>query len=445
MNFNKLIFKYFVFYPLVFIRGISFFVYKKSLEKSQYFTNDKLQSLQSKKLQKILKKAQQNNFYKEKITLKNKKYVFKDPEFFLKKEDLKKVLNNSKLNLWQKIIGFRKSSSGTTAKPIKILKSLDAMKHDLAATWRGYKFAGIDFGDKQARFWGISHNKKEKLKAHFIDFILNRKRINAFLISDKYFIEKTKELIKFNPDYFYGYSSVLVLYAKFIKESYSKTPFKLKSIITTAESLSKHEKNLLEKVFATKVFIEYGAGELGVLAFTCEHNNLHINEENFLIELLDENKKIIQTGKGQALVTDLTNQATKTLRYNLGDTLEIVQKKCKCSRNLKVISNIFGRNYDFLRNKNGQIFHGLFIGYISLELAKNNIKIGGIKIIQTKIDALKAKIILENLAQKNICKKFFLEIMQHKFDQKIKIDFHFVKKIKREKSGKIRTIKSEIQ
>ena len=73
-----------------------------------------------------------------------------------------------------------KTTGSSTGEPVTIPKTRDAMAQELAATWRGYSWAGIDIGDRQARFWGVPFGKKEKLRAKLIDFMANRKRCSAF-------------------------------------------------------------------------------------------------------------------------------------------------------------------------------------------------------------------------------------------------------------------------
>ena len=78
-----------------------------------------------------------------------------------------------------------KTTGGSTGEPITILKTRQAMAWELAATWRGYSWAGIDIGDRQARFWGVPLDARSRLRARLIDFVAHRRRCSAFAFDDE--------------------------------------------------------------------------------------------------------------------------------------------------------------------------------------------------------------------------------------------------------------------
>ncbi len=119
------------------------------------------------------------------------------------------------------------------------------MGYELAAIWRGYSWAGISIGDKQARFWGVPMTIKGRTAAELTDFICNRKRLSAFAFNDQSLAQYTKQLNSFKPDFFYGYVSMLCDYADYVLDNNIKLQFRPKAIITTSEVLyPEHRKKL---------------------------------------------------------------------------------------------------------------------------------------------------------------------------------------------------------
>ena len=204
----------------------------------------------------------------------------------------------------------KKTTGGSTGEPVTIPKTRDAMAWELAATWRGYSWAGIDIGDRQARFWGVPFGKKDKARAKVVDFITNRKRCSAFSFNEGDLQGYTEVLEKFRPKYFYGYVSMIEEYARYFQRNGATPPFNLKCIITTSEVLTDSHRQLIEDVFSTKVFNEYGSGELGSVAHECEEGSLHVSAENMIVEVLDGERTCDAGEIGELVVTELNNYAS---------------------------------------------------------------------------------------------------------------------------------------
>ena len=142
--------------------------------------------------------------------------------------------------------------------------------------------------------------------------------------------------------------------------------WKLKAIVSTAETLTERQKAILESVFGCPVANEYGARDAGILAYSCPKGRLHISAENILIEVLDPItlRPLPVGGTGLLAVTDLNNFAQPRLRYLLGDVGSLSAIPCKCGRTLPVLNKLEGREDAMLLGENGQIVHGNSIGQI---------------------------------------------------------------------------------
>ena len=332
-----------------------------------------------------------------------------------------------------------KTTGGSTGVPVTIPKTRSAMAWELAATWRGYSWAGIDIGDRQARFWGVPFHQKDRWRARLIDRVANRKRCSAFAFSESDLQAYTLALKSFSPRYFYGYVSMLEEYAKFIRRNGITLPFKLQCIITTSEVLAATQRRLIEDTFSTKVFNEYGSGELGSIAHECEDGSLHVSAENMIVEVVSGNRPSQPGEVGELVITELNNYATPLIRYRTGDFASLSNNPCKCGRILPVINNLYGRSYDTIRNIEGKLFHGEFMMYIFEDAQRSNLGIQAFQVIQESWQSFLIKIVPGGGYGK-ATEEFITHRIREQFDQNAVVRFEIVGEITRAASGKMRLI-----
>lgn len=437
---KRYFFKYCVYYFVVLIRREWIWEISKNLKNSEKNDIYFLKNLQLKKFNKILSKAKHSKYYRcrnipEKI---NSLDDIKNLPFLLK-EDLRNNENEIKTGR-DPLFFTTKTSGGSTGAPITIKKPANAMAHELAAAWRGYSWAGIYIGDLQARFWGTPITKSMALKAKIIDFVTRRIRFSAFRFSKNDLALYVKNLENKNPDYFYGYVSMIKELSIYLKEIDPENKIQPKAIITTSEVLSKEDRDAIEQAFDCKVYNEYGCGEVGTIAHECEQGQMHINMENVIIEIIDKDGNVLpDNSEGEIVVTDLNNTLMPIIRYKICDYGSLSSDTCQCGRQLKILNKIKGRAYDFIENEKGEKFHGEFFLYIVEEMKSNGIKIEGIQfILENK--KIQVKIVSsenEYFKAENYIKNRINDL----FSKNIILLFYKVEEIKREKSGKLRVVK----
>ena len=367
---NKLIFKFF--------RKDIYDLYQ-FYEKSQWWDRKTLEKYQLQKLQEILKYAYKNvPFYKELWDKNEVNYKINSLDDLKKfpittKEMLQNAIKDGKVSkeylnkldtdeiVWQ-------STTGSSGTPFKFPVDKISENHKNGLRRRLYKWYGIDYGTKWAKFWRGSYKKslKEKMK----EFITNQYR---FCIYDpkypketelnngrvKYFID---ELNKIKPEVIDGFPSALTEIANYMIKNHIKLNFKVKSIVTGAEKLDDTTREILSKAFNCVVFNRYGGTESSIMAHECDvqaqtEHKLHIQEDRLIIETDNDNEIIF---------TDLTSKALPFIRYKNGD-IGVINKnyKCKCGRVFKVFDYIEGRvNEMFILPDGGKISSHLWQNYM---------------------------------------------------------------------------------
>jgi phenylacetate-CoA ligase len=215
----------------------------------------------------------------------------------------------------------------------------------------------------------------------------------------------------------------------------------LKSVITTSEVLDDHSRSLIERVFGVKVFNEYGCGEVGSIGHECEHGNMHIMAENVIIEI--DTRNSADGESGEIIVTDLYNYAMPLIRYRLGDYATLSKENCECGRGLPVIKRVHGRAYDMIVDPDGNRFHPEVLMYIFEEFKSRGAGIAQFQVIQTRVDSFLISIVPDKFYKKET-EADIVNRIRERIHPGFSADFRYVNEVMREKSGKLRVIKSEL-
>jgi len=333
----------------------------------------------------------------------------------------------------------RKTTGGSTGVPVTIWKTRGSMLHELAATWRGYGWAGVGPGERQARFWGVPFVARDRGKTRLIDTVCNRRRLSAFAFGPADMDRYGEDLRRFRPRYFYGYVSMLTAFAEHVRQRGGSAWPDLRCVITTSEVLGEAQRALLAETFGVPVYNEYGCGELGTIAHECERGGLHVNDENLLLEVLDGQRPCAPGETGELVVTELNNYAMPLIRYRTGDFGAIAAAPCPCGRALTVLEKVHGRAYDFVTTRDGRRFHGEFIMYIFEEAKRLDLGIEQFQVEQRGHDDFLIRIV-PGRGYDERARQLVRTRIQGRFDPTARVEFAEVASIARERSGKLRLI-----
>ncbi|MFW8600293.1 phenylacetate--CoA ligase family protein [Desulfobacterota bacterium M19] len=117
----------------------------------------------------------------------------------------------------------------------------------------------------------------------------------------------------------------------------------------------------LEEKLHIKATDNYGLSEImgpGVAGECREANGLHINEDHFLVEIIDpESLEPVAPGEvGELVITTLTKEAFPVIRYRTRDLTRLLPEPCPCGRTFQRMERIFGRTDDMLIIKGVNVF-----------------------------------------------------------------------------------------
>src|SRR5208283_911354 len=137
--------------------------------------------------------------------------------------------------------------------------------------------------------------------------------------------------------------------------------FSLKYGLFGAEPWSEGLRQELQEKLKIIATDNYGLSEVmgpGVAGECLERNGLHINEDHFLVEVVDpETLAPVAPGKtGELVITTLTNEAFPLIRYRTRDLTRLIPEPCPCGRTLARIGKVTGRTDDMIKIKGINIF-----------------------------------------------------------------------------------------
>ncbi len=201
--------------------------------------------------------------------------------------------------------------------------------------------------------------------------------------------EQAEWLQRQNPDYLLTFPSNLGELIKYCDERGIELP-ELKQVMTTSEPLDPEVREACRTSWGVGVADMYSAQEVGYMALQCpEHEALHVQAEDVLVEVLDEEGRPCGPGEvGQVVVTPLHNFAMPLIRYAVGDLAE-AGEPCPCGRGLPVLGRILGgTDHHFVRLPNGE---QQFLSYTGL--LKDFDSVVQFQIVRRAKEALEMKLV----------------------------------------------------
>jgi phenylacetate-CoA ligase len=420
----------------------------KKVVKNQWSSYDEQKAHQEKKLRHMINFAYENVPYYHRL-FKNRKLSPKD---ILTIKDLEKlpILTKDIIKAnWEDFKPANLSSmkysedatGGSTGTPFKyrLLKSDRFLSASLL--YRGWGYAGYELGDKMAFLAGSSLGvgAKNVVNKKIHETTRNIRKLSSFDMGDSDMKKYTDVLDSFQPKSIRGYASSIYFYAKWLQKN-NISVHQLDYVFTTAEKLLPHMQETISDVFDCDVFDAYGLNDGGVGAYECqEHNGLHIDTERSIMEITDGDGFQIDEGTGYILATSLNNYPMPFIRYKTGDMGHIIEDRCGCGRESKLLKEVIGRQQEMLQTPEGKYVHGAFFNSYMFGEINGIIEF---QVIQKLLEKIVIKLVVdEKFDEKQL--ESIRSLVKSK-SQKWNVEFEIVNQIERTKGGKYKFILSEI-
>jgi phenylacetate-CoA ligase len=316
-----------------------------------------LEQIQVERLQATLNRAVQNvAFYREKyeglgIDIGKIESLADLAELpFTTKEDLRESYPYGMFAVPLKDIVRIHATSGTTGKPIVVGYTANDISIWTALTARVLRGAGVTEHDLAQIAFNYSMSSAG-LGLHY-----GAERIGASVIpsSGASVAKQVMVMRDYKTTVLIGTPSYALHIASYLREMrIHPDELRLRVGLFGAEPWSEAMRGEIEGGLHIKAYDNYGLTELigpGV-AFEClERNGLHVNEDHFIMEIVDrESLKPVRPGEeGELVFTTITKQGFPLIRYRTGDVSSLIEGECPCGRKTARMRRVSGRIDDMV-------------------------------------------------------------------------------------------------
>jgi phenylacetate-CoA ligase len=146
------------------------------------------------------------------------------------------------------------------------------------------------------------------------------------------------------PDTVAGYPSALVELTRAAQEgSLRISP---RAIVTGGEPLLPEVREAAEATFAVPILNWWLASEAGPIGIGCGRGPaLHLSDDLLIVEPVDRERRPVPAGvrSAQVLLTNLYNPALPLIRYELTDEMTMLDGRCPCGSEHRLVADPLGR------------------------------------------------------------------------------------------------------
>ncbi|EHZ7428846.1 exopolysaccharide biosynthesis protein VpsH [Vibrio cholerae] len=390
------------------------------------FSHSHLADYQHKQLQKTLANAHNHVPFYQDLEVPNLKLEsFPYLEKSVLRRDHKQFISQNKPS-----VVVKGATSGTTGTPLTILQDRHSVIREQAFVERQLAWAGYRKGDKRAWIRGDMVVPLSQKQGPFWRYSWFEQMIvlSSFHLTPQTMSSYLQAMVDFGVEVIQAYPSSIATLARYLEANQSYYPAKLKSIMTSSESLSAEDRQVIETRFGCKVFDWYGLFERVAAIGQCEHGRYHLLSDYSHVELLAAGD-----GRYELVGTNFNNQYFPLIRYKTGDHVHLSENEaCPCGRVFPVIERIEGRIGDYLVGEDGQKVH------ILNHIPKGIAGIMACQFVQSERGHIVVKVVADAEQFNQEQQKQLISNTQARLGSSLNVTIDIVSALERTANGKIR-------
>ena len=179
-----------------------------------------------------------------------------------------------------------------------------------------------------------------------------------------------------------------------------------------------------------QLFSTYASTEMGAAFTECkEGNGGHLNPELLVLEVVDDNGKVVGNGVlGEVVVTTLRVEGMPLLRYKTGDLCHVYYDECACGRNTTRLGPVMGRKQQMIKFKGTTIFPPAIFDVLDM---MSEIDLYQVEVSKNEFGNDHIIVVLPN----NLDTPAFLQKIKDSFKSKLRVtpDFRYISNVELEK------------
>lgn len=242
-------------------------------------------------------------------------------------------------------------TSGTTGRPLKMRLNESYIALDYACMYQMWAQAGYRFRDPFLALRSyVPSSEKEPLWRH--DQAQNTLFMSAYHFSPRNAADYLKAISDFQPKFIRSYPSSLMVLAEHLERTGQRLP-SVRGLFTASETLTQHERAIIERVFGRILYDWYGMTEPTLVAYEGnEHDGLNIVWQYGHAEMLKED--LLPDSDFKLVATSLHNPVMPFIRYDTGDV--VTRHRLEASETLypQRFERVQGRKDDIIITPDGR-------------------------------------------------------------------------------------------
>jgi phenylacetate-CoA ligase len=415
----------------------------ETLARTQWLSPAQHRELQDEKLRRLVRHAYRNvPYYRARMQERKLR-----PEDIRGQEDLPRLpfltKQDIREHLYFDILSetadrsrmLKVTTSGSTGEPFVCYADKDQLEFRWAATLRAQEWTGYRFGDPTVRLWhqtiGLSPSQAAKERADAR--LSNRTHIPIFEMSEARLGEMIARISERRPVLIDGYAEAFDFLAQYVGAR-GGLGFRPKAVMSSAQTLPRRSREIIEKAFGCRVFDKYGSREFSGVAYECDaHAGHHVVSEGYIVEILVDGRPAAPGETGEIVITDLNNFCLPFLRYRIGDlAVAMADEPCTCGRGSPRIGDIQGRVQSIIQGTDGRYVPGTFFAHA---LKEYDYAIARFQIVQEEAGAIRMRLVRGLRYSENTLDEVKALIRQY-LGERLRIDVDFVDQIEMVRTGK---------
>ena len=415
----------------------------ETLNTTQWLPPSQMRELQDEKLRRLVRHAYRSvPYYRVKMQesglrpedIRSQDDLHKLP--FLTKDDVRRHLHFDMLQEGVSHADILKiSTSGSTGEPFICYADRPQLEFRWAATLRSQEWTGYRFGDPTLRLWHqtIGMSKSQAAKEHADAAFANRTFVPVFEMTEAGLEEMIRLMERKQPVLIDGYAEAFDFLAQYI-DSRGGLSFKPKALMSSAQTLPRKSREVIERAFGCKVFDKYGSREFSGIAYESDAHDGHlVVAEGYIVEVLVDGRPAKPGEVGEVVVTDLNNHCMPFIRYRIGDLAEaMVDTPSPCGRGLPRIGDIQGRVQSIIQGTDGRFVPGTFFAHT---LKEYDYAIKRFQVVQEERGAIRFRLVKGGRYSDDTLEEVKALIRKYLGDA-LRIDVEFVENIEMVRTGK---------
>jgi phenylacetate-CoA ligase len=356
------------------------------------------------------------------------------------KEDLKAHFDRMISSAYDRSRLVEYATGGSTGQPTRFLMTREQYDARAAVEVKSYEMTGWRFLCRTFLLSGapVHTTGWSRLKESVRSFLLGRRRISTFDLSDDK-LRRIHELVeRGRPEVIFGYVSTLVLFARWLAAHGLRV--RVPVIIQMAEMVHPDEIALIEDRLGGTFYRHYGARDAISMGIECRaRRGLHVNMDTLVVEILRDGKEAFDAD-GEVHVTDLYSYGMPLIRYRMGDVGRWLGRRCTCGRDTPLFEITQGRSTSIVSTRDGRFAPGTLFPHLFKEASD---RIERYEVYQPDLDRLIVRVV-RRPGWDGAAEDFLRSKLREQLGDRIDIRFEYPDSIAPLASGKFQAVRSDV-